>query len=69
MLAATLMSRLQMCTTRVLQPIPSNFISKKTSNFIAKNKQKIKDFGERLMSYLPPKAKLVDKAVELFKSI
>ena len=30
--------------------------------------QKIKDFGEWLMNYIPPKPKVVDKVLESFKS-
>ena len=31
-------------------------------------KQKIKDFGEWLLNYIPPKPKLVDKVLESFKN-
>ena len=30
--------------------------------------QKIKDFGERLLNYIPPKPKVVDKVRESFKN-
>ena len=30
--------------------------------------QRIKDFGERLMNYKPPKPKVVDKVLESFKN-
>ena len=30
--------------------------------------QKIKDFGEWLLSYIPPKPKVVDKVLESFKN-
>ena len=29
--------------------------------------QKIKDFGESLLNYIPPKPKVVDKLLESFK--
>ena len=35
----------------------------------AKGIQKIKDFGEWLQDYIPPKPKVVDKALESFKNI
>ena len=41
--------------TSVLQPTPS---------FIAKCIQKIKDFGNWLLNYIPPKPKVVDEALE-----
>ena len=44
----------------VLQPKPK---------FIAKSMQKIKDFGNWLVDYIPPKPKVVDEALELFKNI
>ena len=31
--------------------------------------QKIKDFGEWLLIYIPPKPKVVDKVLESFKNI
>ena len=46
--------------TPVLQP---------TSNFIAKNIPKFKDFGNWLLDYIPPKPKVVDKDVESFKNL
>ena len=46
--------------TPVLQPTPS---------FIVKSIQKIKDFGNWLLDYIPPKPKLVDKALESFKNL
>ena len=46
--------------TPVLQPTP---------NFIAKSIQKIKDFGEWLLDYIPPKLKVVDEALESFKNL
>ena len=30
--------------------------------------QKIKDFGNRLLNYIPPKPKVVDKLLESFKN-
>ena len=46
--------------TPVLQPTP---------NFIAKSLQKIKDFGNRLLNCIPPKPKVVDEALESFKTL
>ena len=46
--------------TPVLQPTP---------NFIAKRIQKIRDFGNWLLDYIPPKPKVVDEALELFKNL
>ena len=46
-------------TTPVLQPTPK---------FIAKSRQKIKDFGNWLLDYIPPKRKVVDETLELFKN-
>ena len=46
--------------TPVLQPAP---------NFIANTIQKIKDFGEWLLDYIPPKPKVVDEALESFKNL
>ena len=46
--------------TSVLQPTP---------NFIAKSIQKIKDFGEWLFDYIPPKPKVVDDVLESFKNL
>ena len=46
--------------TSVLQP---------TRNFIAESIQKIKDFGEWLLDYIPPKLKVVDEALESFKNL
>ena len=54
--------------TPVLQPKPwrpSNVTTKDKQNI----KQKIKDFGEWLLNYIPPKPKLVDKVLESFKKI
>ena len=53
--------------TPILQPTPwrpSNVTTKDTQNI----KQKIKDFDERLLNYLPPKPKVVDKVLESFKN-
>ena len=44
--------------TPVLQPTPS---------FITKSIQKIKDFGNWLLNYIPPKPKVVDEALGSFK--
>ena len=46
--------------TQVLQPTP---------NFFAKSIQKIKYFGKWLLNYIPPKPKMVDKALESFKNL
>ena len=54
----------------VLQPTPwspSNIATKdkqNIKNFITKGMQKIKDFGEWLLNYIPPKPKVVDKVLE-----
>ena len=53
--------------TPVLQPSPwrpSNVTTKDKLNM----KQKIADFGDWLLSYIPPKPKVVDKVLESFKS-
>ena len=39
-----------------------------TKQFFTKGMQKIKDFGEWLLSYIPPKSKVVDKVLESFKN-
>ena len=39
-----------------------------TKNFFTKVKQKIRDFGEWLLNYIPPKPKVVDKVFESFKN-
>ena len=38
-----------------------------TTNFFTKDMQKIKDFGEWLLNYIPPKPKVVDKVLESLK--
>ena len=51
----------------VLQPTPwrpSNIRTKVKQNI----KQKIIDFGEWLLNYIPPKPKVVDKVLESFKT-
>ena len=48
-----------------------NFAAKniqKTNNFFSMGMQKIKDFGEWLLNYIPPKPKVVDKVLESFKN-
>ena len=35
-----------------------------TKNFFTRGMQKIKDFGEWLLNYIPPKPKVVDKVLE-----
>ena len=53
--------------TPILQPTPrrpSNVTTKDKQN----KKQKIKDFGEWLLNYIPPKPKVVDKVLESFKN-
>ena len=58
----------------VLQPTPwrpSNITTKvkqNVKNFTAKRMQKIKDFGERLLNYIPPKPKVVDIVVESLRT-
>ena len=54
-------------STLVLQPTPwrpSNVTVKDKLNI----KQKIKDFGEWLLNYIPPKTKVVHKVLESFKN-
>ena len=46
--------------TAVLQPKP---------NFITKRIQKITDFGNWLLDYMPPTPKVVDEALESFKNL
>ena len=46
--------------TPVLQPAP---------NLNAESIQKIKDFGNWLLDYIPPKPKVVDEALESFKNL
>ena len=48
-----------------------NFAAKymqKTKKFFTMGIQKIKDFGEWLLNYIPPKSKVVDKVLESFKN-
>ena len=40
-----------------------------TLKFIAKSMQKIKDFGNSLLDYIPPKLKVVDEALESLKTL
>ena len=40
----------------------------KTKKFFIMGMQKIKDFGEGLLNYMPPKPKVVDKVLESFKT-
>ena len=40
----------------------------KTQNFLTMGMQKITDFGEWLLNYIPPKPKVVDKVLEYFKN-
>ena len=60
--------------TPILQPTswrPSNFAAKskqKIKKFFTEGMQKIKDFGEWLLNYIPPKPKVVDKVLESFKN-
>ena len=46
--------------TPVLQPTPK---------FIAKSMQKIKDFGNLLLNYIPPKPKMTDEALQSFQNL
>ena len=39
-----------------------------TKNFFTKGMQKIKDFGNWLLNYIPPKSKVVDKVLESVKN-
>ena len=61
-------------STPVLQPTPwrpSNVTTKDKQNIkkiIIQGMQKIKDFSEWLLSYIPPKPKVVDKVLESFKN-
>ena len=57
--------------TPVLQPKPwisSNIAKQNKKSFFTKGMQKIKDFGEWLLNYIPPKPKVVDKVLESFKN-
>ena len=60
--------------TPVLQPTPwmsSNITTKvkqNIKNFFTKDMQKIKDVGDWLLNYIPPKPKMVDKVLESFKN-
>ena len=60
--------------TPVLQPTPlrlSNITTKvkqKKKKFFTMGMQKIKDFGEWLLNYIPPKPKVIDKVLESFKN-
>ena len=60
--------------TPVLQSTPwrpSNITTKvkqNIKNFFTKGMQKIQDFGEWLLNYIPPKPKVVDKVLESFKT-
>ena len=40
----------------------------RTINFFTMGMQKMKDFGEWLLNYIPPKPKVVDKVLESFKN-
>ena len=49
----------------------SNIVTKvkqNIKNFTEKSMQKIKDFGNWLLNYIPPKPKVVDKVLESFKN-
>ena len=39
----------------------------KTKKFLTMGMQMIKDFGEWLLNYIPPKQKVVDKVLESFE--
>ena len=60
--------------TTVLQPTPwrpsnaTRKVKQNIKNFFTKGMQKIKDFGEWLLNYIPPKPKVVDKVLESFKN-
>ena len=59
----------------VLQPTTwksSNITTKDKQNikhFFTKGMLMIKDFGDRLLNYIPPKPKVVDKVLESFKKL
>ena len=59
--------------TPILQPTPwrpSKFavkIKQNIKNFVTKGMQKIEDFGNWLLKYIPPKPKVVGKVLESFK--
>ena len=60
--------------TPVLQPTswsPSNIATtdkQNMNNLITKSRQKIKDFDECLLNYIPQKPKVVDKVLDSFKN-
>ena len=60
--------------TPVLQPTPwrlSNIttnVKQKTKNFFTMGMQKIKDFDDWLLNYIPPNPKVVDKVLEYLKT-
>ena len=58
--------------TPVLQPTPwrpsSIALKSYHKKFLYKEMQKIKDFGEWLLNYIPPKPKVVDTVLEAFKT-
>ena len=61
------MSRIQNDPTPDFQPAPwrpSNIATKDKQNI----RQKIKDFGEWLLNYIPSKLKVVDKVLVSFKN-
>ena len=53
------------------QPIldDSTPVLQHTPKFIAGSMQNIKDFGNWLLDYIPPKPKVVDEALESFKNL
>ena len=61
-------------STPVLKPTPwrpSNITTKvkqNIKNFFTMGMQKIKNFGEWLLNYIPPKPKVIDKVLESFKN-
>ena len=60
--------------TPILQPTlwgSPNIVTKvkqNLKNFTEKSMQKIKDFGNLLLNYIPPKPKVVDKVLESLKN-
>ena len=46
--------------------LPKNM--QKTQNFFTMGVQKINDFGDWLLNYIPPKPKVVDKVLDLLKT-
>ena len=60
--------------TPVLQSTPwrpsnvTTIVKQNINKFVTKGMQKIQDFGEWLLTYIPPKLKVVDKVLESLKN-